>query len=120
MLPDLLSKSYAAEFDECWERERTETPVRVFAVRLHATGCSLRETQAILRLIGVERSHRALTTKGLRVTASTHRHQRDAEQTENDTDREPEGPTASTSKSLTGRCTNCLSGLELLAHCNCS
>ena len=60
MLSDLLSESYAAEFDECWERERTATPVRVFAVRLHATGCSLRETQAILRLIGVERSHQAI------------------------------------------------------------
>ncbi len=58
-LADLLSESYAAEFDEAWERERTATPVRVFAVRLHATGCSLRETQAILRLIGVERSHQA-------------------------------------------------------------
>ncbi len=60
MLSDLLSKSYAAEFDECWERERTATPARVFAVRLHATGCSLRETQAILRLIGIERSHQAI------------------------------------------------------------
>ncbi|GAB7019516.1 IS6 family transposase [Halostagnicola bangensis] len=59
-LADLLSESYAAEFDEVWERERTATPVRVFAVRLHATGCSLRETQAILRLIGVERSHQAI------------------------------------------------------------
>ncbi len=32
----------------------------MFAVRLHATGCSLRETQAILRLIGVERTHQAI------------------------------------------------------------
>ena len=31
-----------------------------FAVRLHATGCSLRETQAILRLFGVQRSHQAI------------------------------------------------------------
>ena len=58
-LADLLSEFYAAEFDEAWERERTATPVRVFAVRLHATGCSLRETQTILRSIGVERSHQA-------------------------------------------------------------
>ena len=36
------------------------TPVRAFAVRLHATGCSLRETQEILRLFGVERSHQAI------------------------------------------------------------
>jgi putative transposase len=60
MLADLLSECYAAEFDESWERERTATPVRVFAVRLHATGCSLRETQAILRLIDVKRSHQAI------------------------------------------------------------
>ncbi|RKD86217.1 IS6 family transposase [Halopiger aswanensis] len=60
MLADLLSESYAAEFDESWERERTATPVRAFAVRLHATGCSLRETQEILRLLGVERPHQAI------------------------------------------------------------
>ncbi len=60
MLVDLLSEDYAAEFDESWERERTATLVRVFAVRLHATGCSLRETQAILRFIGVERPHQAI------------------------------------------------------------
>ena len=30
------------------------------AVRLHATGCSLRETQAILQLFGVQRSHQAI------------------------------------------------------------
>ncbi|WP_049888346.1 IS6 family transposase [Natrinema sp. J7-2] len=60
MLADLLSESYAAEFDECWERERTATPVRAFAVRLHATGCSLRETQAILRSLGVKRSYQAI------------------------------------------------------------
>ncbi len=59
-LADLLSEYYAAEFDESWERERTATLVRVFAVRLHATRCSLRETQAILRLIGIERSHQVI------------------------------------------------------------
>jgi putative transposase len=41
-------------------RERTAMPVRAFAVRLHATGCSLRETQEILRLFGVERSPQAI------------------------------------------------------------
>ncbi len=30
-LADLLSECYAVEFDEAWERERTATPVRVFA-----------------------------------------------------------------------------------------
>jgi putative transposase len=45
---------------ECWERERTATSVRAFAVRLHATGCSLREIREIPRLFGVERSHQAI------------------------------------------------------------
>ncbi len=43
-LADLLSESYAAEFDECWERERTATPVRAFAVQLHATLFASRDT----------------------------------------------------------------------------
>jgi transposase-like protein len=60
MLADLLSKCFAAEFKECWERERTATPVRAFAVRLHATSCSLKETEVILRSLGVERSYQAI------------------------------------------------------------
>lgn len=60
MLADLLSKSFAANLEECWERERTATPVRAFAVRLHATGCSLRETASILAELGVERSHQSI------------------------------------------------------------
>ena len=48
MLADLLSESLAADYQESWERERTATPVRVFAVQLHATSCSLRETKEIL------------------------------------------------------------------------
>ena len=44
---------------ECWQWERTATPIRAFAVRLHAAGCSLRETAAILGLLGVERTHGA-------------------------------------------------------------
>ncbi len=59
-LADLLSECYVADFDETRERERTVTPVRVFAVCLHATGCSLRETQSILCLLGVERSNQAI------------------------------------------------------------
>ena len=54
MLADLLSRCFAADFKECWERERTATPVRAFAVRLHATGCSLREAEAILHSFDVE------------------------------------------------------------------
>ncbi len=60
MLTDLLSESYDADLEESWENKRTATPVRVFAVHLHQTGCSLRETQSILRLIGVDRSHQTI------------------------------------------------------------
>jgi putative transposase len=60
MLADLLSESYDADLEEAWENERTTTPVRTFAVRLHATGCSLRETTTILAELGVERSHGAV------------------------------------------------------------
>ncbi len=58
--PELLTETLDTTNLECWERERTATPVRVFAVRLHTTGCSLRETQEILRVFGVERSHQAI------------------------------------------------------------
>ncbi len=60
MLADLLSKSYAADLKESWENERTAIPVRAFAVRVHAAGCSLRETQEILRLLGVKWSHQVI------------------------------------------------------------
>jgi putative transposase len=60
MLADLLSECFAADLEETWERERTATPVRAFAVRLHATGYSLRETTSILAEFGVERSHGAV------------------------------------------------------------
>jgi transposase-like protein len=60
MLAGLLSECFAAEFKECWKRERTATPVRAFAIRLHAIGCSLRETKDILRHLGVERSHQEI------------------------------------------------------------
>ena len=35
------------------------TPVRAFAVRLHVAGLSFRETEAVLHLIGVDRSFQA-------------------------------------------------------------
>jgi len=57
---ELLKEALNTANLEFWERERTATPVRAFAVRLHATGCSLRETKEILRLSGVERSHQAI------------------------------------------------------------
>ncbi|QCS44716.1 IS6 family transposase [Natrinema versiforme] len=60
MRADLLSERYEADLEESWENERTATPVRAFAVRLHQTGCSLRETTTILAELGVERSHGAV------------------------------------------------------------
>ena len=60
MLADLLSESYNADLEEAWENDRTATPVRAFAVQLHATGCSLRETTTSLTELGVKRSHGAV------------------------------------------------------------
>jgi putative transposase len=60
LLSDLLKQRLDTAALECWQRERTATPVRAFAVRLHAAGLSLRETEAILRLLGVERSFQAI------------------------------------------------------------
>ncbi len=58
--PELLRETLDTANLECWERERRATLVSAFAVRLHATGCSLRETQAILRVFAVQRSHQAI------------------------------------------------------------
>jgi len=59
-LSDLLRESFAADSIECWQRERTPTPVRAFGVRLTAAGLSIRETTTVLRLLGVDRSHGAV------------------------------------------------------------
>lgn len=56
MLADLLSESDAVDLDESWENERTANALTGVAVRLHQTGCSLRETTTILAELGVERS----------------------------------------------------------------
>jgi putative transposase len=60
MLADLLSESYDTDLEESWKNERTATPVRTVAVRLHQTDCSLREAITILAELGVERSHGAV------------------------------------------------------------
>jgi len=60
MLAALLSECFAADLEENWERERTATSIRAFAVRLHPTGCPLRETTTILAELGVERSYKAV------------------------------------------------------------
>ena len=59
-LADLLRERLDGEYDEVWENERTATPVRVFAVRLHSMGLSLREVVAVLDWLGVDRSHGAV------------------------------------------------------------
>jgi putative transposase len=59
-LANLLRETLDTATLECWQRERTATPVRAFAVRLHAAGLSLRETTAILELFDVNRSHGAV------------------------------------------------------------
>jgi len=59
-LADLLSETVDEDSQDVWENARTPTPVRRFGVRLHAAGLSIRETVAILELLGVDRSHGAV------------------------------------------------------------
>jgi hypothetical protein len=59
-LADLLNKTLETYSQDVWENERTPTPVRRFGVRLHTAGLSIRETFAILELLGVDRSHGAV------------------------------------------------------------
>ncbi len=59
-LADLLRESLDVDCDEVWENERTPTPVRVFGVRLHSMGLSVREVVSVLDLLGVDRSHGAI------------------------------------------------------------
>ena len=59
-LADLFRETLDVDCDEVWENERTPTSVRVFGVRLHSMGLSLRETVAIFEWLGVDRSHGAI------------------------------------------------------------
>ena len=45
---------------DIWANERTLTPVRCFAVRLHLIGLSFREVKAVLDWLGVECCHQAV------------------------------------------------------------
>ncbi len=60
MIADLLSESYAADLEESWENERTANALTGVAVRIHETGCSIRETTTSLAELVVERSHGAV------------------------------------------------------------
>ena len=50
--------------DEIWENERTPRSFRVFGVRLHSMGLSVREFVAVLELLGIDRSHGHFGTGG--------------------------------------------------------
>ena len=47
-LADLLKERLDVENQDAWENERTPTPVRCFAVRLHSMGLLLRKVEAVL------------------------------------------------------------------------
>ena len=59
-LANLLRDSLDVDCDEVWENERTSTPVRVFGVRLHSMGLSVREVVSVFELLGIDRSHGAI------------------------------------------------------------
>jgi putative transposase len=59
-LQELLTENVEIPSLECWDDESTASALRALAVRLHATGISLRETAAVLESIGVSRSHQAV------------------------------------------------------------
>jgi len=59
-LEDLLKENLDVDNQDTWENERTPTPVRCFAVRLHSMGLSLREVEAVLNWLGVDRCHQAI------------------------------------------------------------
>jgi len=59
-LADLLRETLDVDCEDVWENERTPTPVRVFGVRLHSMGLSVREVAAVLEILDVGRSHGAV------------------------------------------------------------
>jgi len=59
-LADLLKERLDVENQDVWDNERTPTPVRCFAVRLHSMGLSLREVKAVLDWLGVDRCHQTI------------------------------------------------------------
>lgn len=59
-LEDLLKENLDVDNQDTWENERTPIPVRCFAVRLHSMELSLREVEAVLNWLGVDRCHQAI------------------------------------------------------------
>ena len=59
-LADLLKEGLGIENQDAWENERTPTSVRCFGVRLHSMGLSLREVEAVLKWLDVDRCHQAV------------------------------------------------------------
>jgi putative transposase len=59
-LATLLRETLDGGAEDVWENERTPTPVRRFGVRLQSVGLSVRETEAVLGWLGVDRSHGAV------------------------------------------------------------
>ena len=47
-LADLLRENLEVDSQDTWENERTPTPMRCFAVRLHSMGLSVREVEGVL------------------------------------------------------------------------
>lgn len=60
ILADLLRETMDVTELEAWENERTPNALTGVGVRLHLVGLLLRETVAILDLLGVDRSHQAI------------------------------------------------------------
>jgi hypothetical protein len=59
-LADLPRERLDIENQDTWENERTPTPIRCFALRLHSMGLSLHEVEAVLDWLGVDRCHQAI------------------------------------------------------------
>ena len=59
-LADLLSETFDEGCQGVWANERTPIPILRLGVRFHTAGLSVRETVAILDLLGVDRSHGAV------------------------------------------------------------
>ena len=59
-LADPLRDDIEVDDEDVWENERTPTPVRHFAVRLHSMGLSVREVEGVLTWSGVDRCYQAV------------------------------------------------------------